>query len=192
MTLLPPGTLDNPWPGPTSFRGKRRRTSDQEGDEMPITQRITPCLWFDGQAEEAARFYVSVFPNARITAIARYGEAGPGPKGSVMTVGFELDGQAFTDLNGGPLFRFTEAVSMIVNCETQAEVDHYWDRLSEGGQPGRCGWLKDRFGLSWQIVPTALVEMVRDEDPAKAQRAMAALLQMGKLDLARLRQAHEG
>ena len=109
-----------------------------------------------------------------------------------MTVGFELDGQAFTGLDGGPLFRFTEAVSMIVNCETQAEVDHYWGRLSEGGQPGRCGWLKDRFGLSWQVVPTALVEMVRDEDPAKAQRVMAALMQMGRLDLARLRQAHEG
>jgi predicted 3-demethylubiquinone-9 3-methyltransferase (glyoxalase superfamily) len=160
---------------------------------MPITtQRITPCLWFDGQAEEAAGFYVSVFPNSRVTAVSRYGDAGPGPKGSVMTIGFELDGQAFTGLNGGPMFQFTEAVSLVVNCGTQAEVDHYWDRLSEGGEPGRCGWLKDRFGLSWQVVPTALVEMVQDRDPARSQRVMAALMQMGKLDIARLRQAHEG
>ncbi len=113
---------------------------------MTIRQRITPCLWFDGQAEEAAGFDVSVFPNSRITAVSRHGEAGPGPAGSVMTVAFELDGLAFTAINGGPMFRFTEAISMIVNCETQAEVDHYWDRLSEGGQPGQCCWLKDRFG----------------------------------------------
>lgn len=161
---------------------------------MPITtQRITPCLWFDGQAEQAAGFYVSVFPNSRVTAVSRYGEAGPGPAGSVMTVAFELDGQAFTGLNGGPMFQFTEAVSLVVNCGTQAEVDHTWDRLLEGGgQPGRCGWLKDRFGLSWQVVPTALPEMLRDADPARSQRVMAALMQMGKLDIARLRQAHEG
>ena len=157
---------------------------------MPVTQRITPCLWFDGQAEDAANFYVSIFENSRITAVSRYGDAGPGPEGSVMAIGFELDGQAFTGLNGGPMFKFTEAISMVVNCETQAEIDHYWDRLSDGGQPGRCGWLKDRFGVSWQVVPTALVEMVQDEDPAKSRRVMAALMQMGKLGIAQLRRAH--
>jgi predicted 3-demethylubiquinone-9 3-methyltransferase (glyoxalase superfamily) len=156
---------------------------------MPIEQRITPCLWFDGQAEQAAHHYVSIFKNSRITAVSRYGEGGP--KGSVMTVGFELDGQAFTGLNGGPMFKFTEAISMIVNCETQTEVNHYWDKLAEGGQPGRCGWLKDKFGMSWQIVPTALVEMVQDKDPAKSQRVMAALMMMSKVDIARLRQACE-
>jgi predicted 3-demethylubiquinone-9 3-methyltransferase (glyoxalase superfamily) len=159
---------------------------------MTIKQRIAPCLWFDGRAEEAAHHYVSIFKNARITAVSRYGDAGPGPKGGVMTVGFELDGLAFTALNGGPMFTFTEAISMIVNCETQAEIDHYWDRLGEGGQPGQCGWLKDRFGLSWQIVPIALVEMVQDENPARSQRVMAATLKMTKLDIARLKRAYEG
>lgn len=158
---------------------------------MPIKQRITPCLWFDGQAQEAANHYVSIFENSQITAVALYGEAGPGPKGSVMIVGFELDGQAFTALNGGPLFKFTEAISMIVNCETQEEVDHYWNKLAEGGQTGQCGWLKDRFGVSWQIVPTALVEMVQDEDPAKSQRVMEVMLQMTKLDIASLKQAYQ-
>ena len=158
---------------------------------MPITQRITACLWFDGQAEEAAHHYVSIFKNSRITAVSRYGDAGPGPKGSVMTIAFELDGQAFTALNGGPMFKFTEAISLIVNCETQDEVDHYWHKLSEGGQPGRCGWLKDRLGVSWQVVPTALVEMLQDEDPAKSQRVMAALMTMRKLDIAGLTQACE-
>ena len=157
---------------------------------MPITQRITPCLWFDGQAEEAANHYIAIFQNSRITAISRYGDAGPGPKGSVMTVGFELDGQAFTGLNGGPMFKFNEAISMVVNCETQDEIDHYWAKLGEGGEPGPCGWLKDKFGVSWQIVPTALVDMVQDEDSAKSQRVMAALMTMGKLDIERLRQAY--
>jgi predicted 3-demethylubiquinone-9 3-methyltransferase (glyoxalase superfamily) len=158
---------------------------------MTIKQRITPCLWFDGQAEEAANFYVSIFRNSRITTISRYGDAGPGPKDSVMVVGFELDGQSFTGLNGGPMFKFNEAISMVVNCDTQGEVDHYWDKLAEGGQPSQCGWLKDRFGVSWQIVPTALVEMVQDNDPAKSQRVMAAMLKMRKLDIAGLKQAYE-
>ncbi len=152
-----------------------------------IKQRITPCLWFDGQAEEAANHYVSIFKNSRITAVSRYGEAGPGVKGSVMMVAFELDGQGFTGLNGGPMFKFTEAISMMVSCESQAEVDHYWDRLCHGGQPGKCGWLKDKFGVSWQIVPTVLPELMTDA--AMSQRVMGALLQMTKLDIARLRQA---
>jgi predicted 3-demethylubiquinone-9 3-methyltransferase (glyoxalase superfamily) len=156
---------------------------------MPITQRITPFLWFDGQAEEAAKFYVSIFKNSRMTAIARYGDARPGPNGSVMTVGFELDGQKFTALNGGPLFKFTEAISLVVNCETQAEVDYYWDKLSAGGAPSQCGWLKDKFGLSWQIVPVALMELVKDKDREKANRVMAALMQMTKLDVAQLEKA---
>lgn len=157
---------------------------------MPIKQRITPCLWFDGQAEEAAHHYVSIFKNSRITAVSRYGEAGPGVKGSVMMVAFELDGQGFTGLNGGPMFKFTEAISMMVSCEGQAEVDHYWDRLGEGGQPSKCGWLKDKFGLSWQIVPTVLPELMTDA--ARSQRVMGALLQMTKLDIARLKQAADG
>lgn len=158
---------------------------------MAQTQRITPCLWFDGQAEEAAHFYVSIFKHAKITAVSHYGDAGPGPKGGVMTIGFELDGQIFTGLNGGPMFQFTEAISMIVHCETQAEVDHYWEKLSAGGQPGQCGWLKDKFGVSWQIVPTVLVDMVTAKDPATSQRVMAAMLQMTKLDIATLQQAYE-
>lgn len=159
---------------------------------MAITQRITPCLWFDGQAEEAANLYVSIFPNSKITNVSRYGDAGPGPKGGVMMIGFELDGQAFAGLNGGPMFKFTEAISMIVHCETQAEVDHYWEKLSAGGQPGRCAWLKDKFGVSWQIVPNALVELVQDNDPARAGRVMQAMLQMNKIDIARLKAAHAG
>ena len=158
---------------------------------MPIKQRITPCLWFDGQAEEAAYFYASVFDNSRITAVSRYGDAGPGPKVSVMTIGFELDGQAFTGLNGGPQFKFTEAISLIVNCETQAELDHCWEKLSAGGQEVQCGWLKDKFGVSWQIVPAALWELVQDKDPVKSQRVMAALMQMTKLDIAKLKQAYD-
>jgi predicted 3-demethylubiquinone-9 3-methyltransferase (glyoxalase superfamily) len=159
---------------------------------MPIKHRISPCLWFDGQAEEAANFYVSIFKNSRITAVSRYGEVGPGPKGSVMVIGFELDGQAFTALNGGPMFKFTEAISMIVHCETQAEVDDYWEKLSAGGQPGRCAWLKDKFGVSWQVVPTALVELMQDKDPAKSARVMQAMLAMTKIDIAGLRRAYEG
>ena len=157
---------------------------------MPIKQRITPFLWFDGQAEEAAKFYVSIFPNSKLGSTSRYGEAGPGPKGSVMTVAFELDGLSFTALNGGPMFKFTEAISLVVHCETQAEVDHYWDKLSAGGQQVQCGWLKDKYGLSWQIVPNALIELVQDKDPAKSRRVMAAMMQMKKIDIAGLKAAY--
>jgi predicted 3-demethylubiquinone-9 3-methyltransferase (glyoxalase superfamily) len=156
---------------------------------MPIKQRITPFLWFDGQAEQAANFYVSIFPNSKIGSTSRYGEGGPGPKGSVMTVAFDLDGLSFTALNGGPMFKFTEAISLVVHCETQAEVDHYWDKLSAGGQQVQCGWLKDKYGLSWQIVPNALIELVQDKDPAKSQRVMAAMMQMKKIDIAGLKAA---
>jgi predicted 3-demethylubiquinone-9 3-methyltransferase (glyoxalase superfamily) len=168
-------------------------------------QKITPFMWFDDQAEEAANFYVSIFStrggsaaggnNAKIVDVARYGEAGAQasgrPEGSAMTVTFQLDGQEFTALNGGPEFKFTEAVSFMVNCENQGEVDELWDRLSEGGEQGPCGWLKDKYGLSWQIVPTALGEMLRDQDPKKAERVMAAMLQMKKIDIQALKQAYE-
>jgi len=153
-------------------------------------QKITPFLWFDGNAEEAANFYVSIFKNSKILNIARYGEAGPGPKGSVMTVEFQLRGQDFIALNGGPQFKFTEAISFSVNCETQEEVDEFWEKLSEGGKEGPCGWLKDRYGLSWQINPIVLGEMLSDPDPAKAQRVMQAMLQMKKIDINRLQQAY--
>src|SRR5437773_11133341 len=134
--------------------------------------RITPFLWYDREAEEAAKHYVSIFGNSRITQIARYGKAGPGPEGSVMTVAFELEGQPFLALNGGPHFKFTEAVSFVVNCETQQEVDRFWEKLSQGGEEGQCGWLKDKYGLSWQVVPTALSEMLKDKNPEKSQRVM--------------------
>jgi len=159
---------------------------------MAIKQRITPFLWFDGQAEEAANFYVSIFSNSKIISASRYGDAGPGPKGSVMTIAFELDGLSFTALNGGPMFKFTEAISLVVHCQTQAEVNHYWDKLSAGGQQVQCGWLKDKFGVSWQIVPNALIELVQDKDPAKSQRVMAAMMQMKKIDIAGLKAAHAG
>ncbi|HET6686249.1 MAG TPA: VOC family protein [Jiangellaceae bacterium] len=154
-------------------------------------QRITPSLWFDTEAEDAANFYVSVFKNSQVLNVSRYGEAGPRPAGMVMTVDFELDGQEFIALNGGPEFPFTEAVSLQVNCETQDEVDRYWSVLSEGGEEGPCGWLKDRYGLSWQIIPVALTELLNDPDAAKAQRAMAAMLQMKKIDIAALHAAAE-
>jgi predicted 3-demethylubiquinone-9 3-methyltransferase (glyoxalase superfamily) len=154
-------------------------------------QRITPSLWFDTEAEDAANFYVSVFKNSQVLNVSRYGEAGPRPAGMVMTVDFELDGQEFIALNGGPEFPFTEAVSLQVNCETQDEVDRYWSVLSEGGEEGPCGWLKDRYGLSWQIIPVALTELLNDPDAAKAQRAMAAMLQMKKIDIAVLHAAAE-
>jgi predicted 3-demethylubiquinone-9 3-methyltransferase (glyoxalase superfamily) len=153
-------------------------------------QKITPFLWFDHQAEEAARFYTSIFKNSKIEAVTRYGDAGPGPKGSVMTVSFELDGQKFAALNGGPPFKFTEAISFVVNCDTQAEVDEFWEKLSEGGQEVQCGWLKDKYGLSWQIVPTALVELLKDKDAERSQRVMKAMLQMKKIDIARLEAAY--
>jgi predicted 3-demethylubiquinone-9 3-methyltransferase (glyoxalase superfamily) len=155
-------------------------------------QKITPFLWFDSQAEEAAKFYTSIFKNSKMGAITRYGEAGPGPKGSVMVASFELGGTKFTALNGGPMFKFTEAISFVVDCETQEEVDDYWNRLSEGGAPQQCGWLKDRFGLSWQIVPSALPRLLTDPDPAKANRVMQAMLQMTKIDIAGLEQAAKG
>jgi predicted 3-demethylubiquinone-9 3-methyltransferase (glyoxalase superfamily) len=155
-------------------------------------QKITPFLWFDTQAEEAAKFYISIFRNSKITGTTRYGEAGPGPKGSVMTVAFNLDGQDFVALNGGPQFKFTEAVSFVANCETQQEVDDLWEKLSAGGQRSRCGWLKDKFGLSWQVVPTILGQLLQDRDPAKSRRVMEAMLQMDKLDIRKLKQAHAG
>ena len=153
-------------------------------------QKITPCLWFDTQAEEAARFYVSVFKDSRIGRIARYGEGGPMPKGTVLTVSFRLDGQEFLALNGGPVFKFTEAVSLIVNCRTQKEVDRMWTKLSQGGSEVQCGWLKDKYGLSWQIVPTALAKMIADPDPARSDRVMQAVLRMKKLDLKALNEAY--
>ena len=155
-------------------------------------QRITPFLWFENQAEEAAKFYTSIFKNSKITDVSRYGDAGPGPKGSVMTVGFELDGQQFTALNGGPVFKFTEAVSFVVHCETQEEVNHYWSRLTAGGKEVQCGWLKDRYGLSWQVVPNALIRLMTDPDPAKAQRVAKAMMQMVKLDIGKLEAAARG
>ena len=150
---------------------------------------ITPCLWFDTQAEEAARFYTSVFENSQVLEVTHFGEAGPRPTGMVMTVSFELDGQRFLALNGGPEFTFDEAISFQVSCRTQDEVDEYWARLSEGGEEGPCGWLKDRFGVSWQIVPTRLMELVADPDPRRSQGAMRAMLQMSKIDIAALEEA---
>jgi predicted 3-demethylubiquinone-9 3-methyltransferase (glyoxalase superfamily) len=165
---------------------------------MHVTQRIAPCLWFDNQAEEAATFYVSVFKNSKIVSIARYSNAGQEthkrPAGSVMTVAFELDGQAFTALNGGPVFKFNEAISLQVSCKNQEEVDYYWDKLSKSGDPKaqQCGWLKDKYGLSWQIVPTVLPEMLKDHESPKAQRAMEALLRMKKIDIKELERAAAG
>jgi predicted 3-demethylubiquinone-9 3-methyltransferase (glyoxalase superfamily) len=150
---------------------------------------ITPCLWFDTDGEAAAEFYTSVFPNSRIVEVLRYGSAGPRAEGTVMTVAFELNGQPFLALNGGPDFTFSEAISFEVGCESQEEVDSYWSKLGEGGEDGPCGWLKDRFGVSWQIVPTRLTELLADPDPEKAQRVMAAMLEMRKIELAELEQA---
>ena len=155
-------------------------------------QRITPFLWFENQAEEAAKFYTSIFKNSKITGLSRYSDAGPGPKGSVMTIGFDLDGLQFTALNGGPVFKFTEAVSFVVHCDTQEEVDHYWSRLTAGGKEVQCGWLKDKYGLSWQIVPNALIRLITDPDAAKAQRVAKAVMQMVKLDIAKLEAAAKG
>ncbi len=154
-------------------------------------KKITPFLWFDSNAEEAMNFYVSIFKNSKILSVARYGETGPGPAGSVMTATFQLDGQEFMALNGGPHFKFTEAISLFVNCETQEEVDELWEKLSPGAQEKRCGWLKDKFGLSWQIIPKALGVMLHDKDPEKSKRVMKAMLQMDKIDIAGLRQAYE-
>lgn len=154
-------------------------------------QKITPFLWFDSQAEEAANFYVSIFKNSKIVSVDRYGDAGPGPKGTVMIATFQINGQEFVALNGGPRFKFTEAISFVVNCETQEEVDYFWEKLSAGGEKSRCGWLKDKFGLSWQVVPTILDKLMRDKDAVKAQRVMQAMLQMDKIDIKTLQQAYE-
>ena len=157
-----------------------------------MQQKITPNLWFDTAAKDAANFYVSVFPNSRIVAVTHYTEAGPRAAGTVMTVEFELDGQRFVGINGGPEFTFDEAVSFQIDCETQDEIDSYWERLSEGGEEGPCGWLKDRYGLSWQVVPTGMEELFADPDPERAYRAMQAMLKMGKLDVAALQRAADG
>jgi predicted 3-demethylubiquinone-9 3-methyltransferase (glyoxalase superfamily) len=164
----------------------------------PVVQRITPCLWFDSQAQEAAEFYTAIFPDSKIVKISRYGEAGREvhgkPPGSVLTVAFELEGQAFTALNGGPIFKFNEAISFQVNCETQEEVDYYWNKLSAGGddKAQQCGWLKDKYGLSWQVVPRALVELISDPDPHKSGRVMEAMLKMKKIDIDQLKRAYAG
>jgi predicted 3-demethylubiquinone-9 3-methyltransferase (glyoxalase superfamily) len=159
-------------------------------------QKITPFLWFNDNAEEAVKFYASIFKDSKIGRIARYGEEAAQktgrPKGSVMTVEFELEGQQFVGLNGGPMFKFTEAVSFVVNCETQEEVDYFWEKLSEGGEKSRCGWLTDKFGLSWQVVPTVLIDMLHDKDPGKSQRVMEAVLQMDKIDINSAKQAYQG
>ena len=165
---------------------------------MPIAQRIAPCLWFDNQAEEAAKFYTSVFKNSKIVETGRYSKAGQEvhhrPAGSVMIVAFELDGQPFTALNGGPAFKFTEAISLQVHCDNQQEVDHYWEKLSAGGDPKaqQCGWLKDKYGLSWQVVPRVITELLKDHESAKAQRVMEAILRMKKIDIRELERAAAG
>src|SRR5881227_4174532 len=158
-----------------------------------IAQRITPFLWYDTQAEEAANFYVSVFKNSKVLGVVRYGDVGPGPKGSVMTVEFELEGLKFVGLNGGPHFKFTEAVSFAISCETQEEVDYFWEKLTaDGGQESQCGWLKDKYGLSWQIVPTVLIDMLHDKDSRKSEHVMQAMLQMQKIDIKKLKAAYAG
>lgn len=154
-------------------------------------QKITPFLWFDGKAEEAANFYVSVFKNSKIVNLMRYGDAGPGPKGTVMSAIFELDGQTFMALNGGPMFTFSPAISFFVNCETQEEVDNLWEKLSEGGEKQRCGWLKDKYGVSWQVIPTILGQLLQDKDAEKSKRVMNAMLQMDKIEIAGLKRAYE-
>jgi len=156
---------------------------------MPTT---VPCLWFDGQAEQAAEHYIAIFPNSTILGVTHYGPGAPQPEGSVLTVEFSLDGQRYVGLNGGPQFTFSEAISFQILCADQDEVDHYWQRLTDGGEEGPCGWLKDRFGVSWQVVPTELTELIQDDDPERAQRVMQALFSMGKIDIAELRRAAEG
>jgi predicted 3-demethylubiquinone-9 3-methyltransferase (glyoxalase superfamily) len=166
-------------------------TRGRYGKERTV-QKITPNLWFDTEAEEAANFYTSIFKDSEVVNVMYYGEAGPRPAGMVLTVTFRLQGQEFTALNGGPEFKFNEAISLLVNCESQEEVDEFWERLSEGGEEGPCGWLKDRFGVSWQIVPTVLDKLLQDEDSEKANRVMQAMLQMKKLDIAGLQAAYDG
>ncbi len=155
-------------------------------------QKITPFLWFDTQAEEAVNFYTSIFTHSKVGKIVRYGDAGPGPKGAVMTIEFQLDDQDFVALNGGPEYKFTEAISLYISCADQQEVDYYWEKLSQGGEKGPCGWLKDRFGLSWQVVPTVMLRWISDPDAEKARRVTKAMLKMGKLDIAALQRAYNG
>jgi len=155
-------------------------------------QKITTFLWFDNNAEEAANFYVSIFKNSKVGTISRYGDATPGPKGTVLTVAFELDGQKFTALNGGPQFKFTEAISLVVNCETQEEIDYYWEKLSAGGEKSQCGWLKDKFGLSWQITPTIIGDYLSEKDPERSNRVMQEVMKMQKLEIEPLKRAYEG
>lgn len=155
-------------------------------------QKITPFLWFDNNAEEAANFYVSIFKNSKVLSVSRYGDAGPGPKGTVMVAEFQIEGQEFVALNGGPRFKFDEAISFVINCETQDEVDYFWERLSEGGKKSRCGWLQDKFGLWWQVVPTVLNKLMSDSDPEKVKRVTEAMLQMDRIDIEPLQRAYEG
>jgi len=184
------GTAFGPAP-PMSLANRERqhlRTTAND-DRRRVMPKITPNLWFDTEAKEAAEFYVSVFPNSKITDVSHYGEAGPRPAGMVLIVEFELDGQQYTAINGGPEFTFDEAISLLINCADQDEVDYYWAKLSEGGEEGQCGWLKDRYGLSWQVCPTGMVDVLNDPDPERSQRAMKAMLGMKKIDLAALRAA---
>jgi len=152
-------------------------------------EKISPFLWFDTQAEEAANFYTSIFKNSKINSITRYGDAGPGPKGSVMTVAFTLNGQEFVALNGGPIFKFNESISFVINCDSQEEIDYYWDNLLQGGTPSQCGWLKDKFGLSWQVAPTILPKLIQSKDPEKSKRVMQAMMKMVKFDIKTLENA---
>ncbi len=177
-----------------ALHGLRCQLTGKEETAMPkvTTQKITPFLWFDDKAEEAANFYVSIFKNSHVGRVTRYGDAGPGPKGTVMSVVFQLEGQEFFALNGGPQFTFTPAISFFVTCETQQEVDELWEKLSAGGRKDRCGWLQDKYGLSWQVVPSALGRMLGDKDPKKAQRVMTAMMQMDKIDINGLQQAYDG
>jgi predicted 3-demethylubiquinone-9 3-methyltransferase (glyoxalase superfamily) len=172
--------------GAVLLDGRQESHLDRKDSAM---QKITPFLWFDGNAEEAANFYISIFKNSKMGKISRYGDAGPGPKGSAMSVTFQIEGQEFFALNGGPQFKFTPAISFFVNCETQQEVDDLWAKLSAGGRTDRCGWLQDKFGLSWQIIPTVLGQLLGDKDPQRAKRAMQAMLQMTKIDIEKLQQA---
>jgi predicted 3-demethylubiquinone-9 3-methyltransferase (glyoxalase superfamily) len=169
--------------GAATSRGER---------SQPVPQKITTFLWFDNNAEEAANFYCSVFKNSKVGDVSRYGDAGPGPKGTVMTIDFEIDGQQFTALNGGPQFKFTEAISLVVHCDTQEEIDYYWEKLSEGGQKVECGWLKDKYGLAWQIVPDLLLELIKDKNQQKVDRVMKAMMQMKKLEIEGLKKAAAG
>jgi predicted 3-demethylubiquinone-9 3-methyltransferase (glyoxalase superfamily) len=187
---LPPG------PSPVASTGARDSigpTASQEpgASAMRPKQKITTFLWFDRDAEEAVRFYTSIFKDSKVLSETRWGEGGPVPKGTLMTARFQLAGQEFIALNGGPMYRFTEAISLFVDCETQREVDDLWARLSAGGEPGRCGWLKDKYGLSWQIIPTTLGELLADKDPVKVRRVSEAMLKMDKLDISRLKEAHD-